>query len=153
MLVDCVDKATRSRMMAGIGSRNTAPERVVRSVLHRLGFRYRLNDKRLPGTPDLVFPRYRAVIMVHGCFWHGHDCALFRLPATRTAFWAAKIEGNRTRDQNVQRCLVEAGWRVLTIWECALKGRLRQDPGYLAGQVSRWLRDDLSCHAIRGEQG
>ncbi|NKD77979.1 DNA mismatch endonuclease Vsr [Haematospirillum sp. H1815] len=152
-MVDCVDKETRSRMMAGIGSRNTVPERVVRSALHRLGFRYRLNDKRLPGTPDLVFPRYRAVIMVHGCFWHGHDCPLFRLPATRTAFWAAKIEGNRTRDQNVQQRLVAAGWRVLTIWECALKGRLRQDPGYLARQVSRWLRDDLPCHAIRGEQG
>lgn len=139
--------------MAGIGSRDTAPERLVRHALHRLGFRYRLNDRRLPGTPDLVFPRYHAVVMVHGCFWHGHDCSLFRLPATRTMFWAAKIDGNRSRDQKVQQHLVEAGWRVLTIWECALKGRLRQDPNHLALRVSQWLRSDVPCHDIRGTQG
>lgn len=151
-MVDCVDIKTRSRMMAGIGSRDTAPERLVRHALHRLGFRYRLNDRRLPGTPDLVFPRYHAVIMVHGCFWHGHDCFLFRLPATRTAFWAAKIDSNRTRDQKVRQSLSSQGWRILTIWECALKGRLRQGPGQVATLASEWLRSDSPQAEVRGAE-
>lgn len=86
------------------------------------GLRFRLHDRRLSGTPDIVFPKYRAVILVHGCFWHGHDCRLFKTPSTRTAFWTDNILSNRQRDARVVGELISAGWRVLTVWECALKG-------------------------------
>lgn len=110
-------------MMAGIGPANTKPEMLIRRGLHALGFRYRLHVKGLPGKPDLVFPGRRAAIFVHGCFWHGHDCALFRWPSTREEFWRSKIGGNITRDRRVTAQLLDQGWRVLNVWECALKGR------------------------------
>ena len=100
-MVDVVDTATRSRMMAGIKGKNTQPERLVRSLLHRKGFRFRLNVRELPGKPDIVLPSYHAVIFVNGCFWHGHDCVRFKWPKTRTDFWQHKIEGNRSNDQKV----------------------------------------------------
>lgn len=112
-------------MMAGIGPANTKPEMMIRRGLHALGFRYRLHAKELPGKPDLVFPVRRTVIFVHGCFWHGHDCSLFRWPATRVEFWRTKITGNIVRDQKVRGLLLEKGWRVLDVWECTLKGRDR----------------------------
>jgi DNA mismatch endonuclease (patch repair protein) len=111
-------------MMAGIGPVNTKPEMLIRRALHALGYRYRLHVKGLPGKPDLVFPGRRAVIFVHGCFWHGHDCALFRWPATREEFWRS-IAGNIARDQRATEQLLDQGWRVLDIWECTLKGRER----------------------------
>ncbi len=110
-------------MMAGIGPANTKPEMLIRRGLHALGFRYRLHVKGLPGKPDLVFPGRRAAIFVHGCFWHGHDCALFRWPSTREEFWRSKIGGNIARDRRVTAQLLDQGWRVLNVWECALKGR------------------------------
>src|SRR3546814_10547828 len=94
-MADVVSIDVRSRMMSGIRSTNTKPEMILRRGLHAAGFRFRLHDRRLPGKPDLVFPRYSAVLFAHGCFWHGHNCHLFRLPATRTDFWAAKIDRNR----------------------------------------------------------
>lgn len=112
-------------MMAGIKATNTKPEMLIRRALHALGYRYRLHVKGLPGKPDIVFPGRRAVIFVHGCFWHGHDCALFRWPATREKFWRSKIAGNITRDQRSTEQLLDHGWRVLDIWECTLKGRER----------------------------
>jgi len=112
-------------MMAGIGPANTKPEMMIRRGLHALGWRYRLHVKQLPGKPDLVFPRRRAVIFVHGCFWHGHDCALFRWPSTREEFWRTKISGNVARDQRVRQQLLDARWRVLDVWECTLRGRGR----------------------------
>lgn len=108
--------------MAGIRGKDTRPEMILRRGLHARGFRFRLHDRRLPGSPDLVFPGRRAVIFVHGCFWHGHGCHLFRLPATRQEFWRAKIEGNAARDALAEGALAADGWRVLSIWECALKG-------------------------------
>ena len=122
-MVDVFDKAKRSQIMASITAKDTKPELQVRKALHRLGYRYRLHDRNLPGTPDLIFRKYNAVIMVNGCFWHGHDCALFRMPATNREFWCNKIENNRKRDKKVLALLLDSGWRVLTIWECSLKGK------------------------------
>ncbi|MEO7247170.1 MAG: very short patch repair endonuclease [Novosphingobium sp.] len=125
-MADIVSPAVRSRMMAGIGNANTKPEMIIRRGLHALGWRYRLHAKGLPGRPDLVFPSRRAVIFVQGCFWHGHDCVLFRWPATRAEFWRTKISGNITRDHRVRGELLELGWRVVDVWECTLKGRNRR---------------------------
>lgn len=138
-MADVVDAATRSRMMAGIRGKDTRPEMILRQGLHARGFRYRLHDRRLPGSPDLVFPGRRAVIFIHGCFWHGHGCHLFRLPATRREFWEAKIEGNRARDEATEAALLADGWRVLTIWECALKGRERLPVDEVLDQAANWL--------------
>ena len=124
-MADIVTPDVRSRMMASIGPANTKPEMLIRRRLHALGYRYRLHVKGLPGKPDLVFPGRRAVIFVHGCFWHGHDCTLFRWPSTREEFWRSKIGGNIARDQRTAAQLLDQGWRVLDIWECALKGRER----------------------------
>ncbi|WP_417480315.1 very short patch repair endonuclease [Maricaulis maris] len=120
---DVVDSATRSRMMAGIKAKNTKPEMLVRRGLHAMGFRYRLHDKRLPGKPDLVLPKYRSVIFVHGCFWHGHDCPAFKWPKTREKFWREKILTNRKRDEKQISDLVRSGWRVSVVWECALRSK------------------------------
>ena len=111
--------------MAGIGPANTKPEMVLRRGLHALGYRYRVHARNLPGKPDLVFPGRRAVIFVNGCFWHGHDCHLFKWPSTRPDFWRDKIGGNISRDQRVREQLMVGGWRVADVWECTLKGRER----------------------------
>lgn len=111
--------------MAGIGPANTKPEMMIRRGLHALGWRYRLHVRDLPGRPDLVFPARRAVIFVHGCFWHGHDCALFRWPSTREDFWRTKISGNVARDARTRQRLLEMNWRVLDVWECTLRGKAR----------------------------
>lgn len=120
-MVDVVDVATRSRMMAGIGSKNTKPEIQVRRYLHARGFRFRLHDKRLPGKPDVVLPKWKAVIFVHGCFWHWHGCRYFKLPKTNTEFWREKLSANKRRDEANCAQLVALGWRVLVIYECALR--------------------------------
>ena len=112
---------TRSRMMAGIRSKDTKPERLVRSALHHAGFRFRLHVRDLPGHPDVVLPRWHAVVFVNGCFWHGHTCRFFRLPSTRPDFWRSKIERNRSNDAHVAAALLAAGWRVAIVWECALR--------------------------------
>lgn len=127
--------------MQAIRSKNTKPEILLRRLLHARGFRFRLHVKDLPGTPDIVLPKYRAAILVHGCFWHGHDCYLFKLPQQRREFWQEKIEANRTRDIRNRQELKNAGWRVLVIWECALKGRLRQPVDTLVSEVDMWIRD------------
>jgi DNA mismatch endonuclease (patch repair protein) len=117
--MDIVDPEHRSRMMARIGPRHTKPEMVVRSLVHRLGFRFRLHRRDLPGRPDLVLKRHRLVIFVHGCFWHRHEgCLNCTTPKTRTAFWLTKFAQNVARDARTTRALRRAGWRVVTIWEC-----------------------------------
>jgi DNA mismatch endonuclease (patch repair protein) len=120
-MADVVDAATRSRMMAGIRGTDTKPELALRRGLHRRGFRYRLHARDLPGRPDMVFPRWRAALFVHGCFWHGHGCALFKWPKSNEAFWRTKIEGNRARDARKTDALKAAGWRVGAVWECVLR--------------------------------
>lgn len=135
--MDVVDAATRSRMMSGIRGTNTTPELQVRRGLHALGFRFRLHDKRLPGRPDVVLPRWEAVVFVNGCFWHAHHgCRYFRIPATRTTFWEAKLIGNAERDQKNLDLLAQAGWRTAVVWECAL----RQAPEETVTAVGEWLR-------------
>lgn len=113
----------RSALMARIRSVDTQPELVVRHLLHGLGYRYVLHDERLPGSPDLVFPGRSAVIFVHGCFWHGHDCGRGFRPKKNAAFWSAKLDANRLRDERQRRLLRRQGWRVMMVWECATTSR------------------------------
>lgn len=121
-MADIVDAATRSRMMSGIRGRNTQPELLVRRYLHGQGFRYRLHDRRLPGRPDIVLPRYRTVVEVRGCFWHRHEgCRFAATPRSNTAFWQTKLQANVARDARNVAALEEAGWRVLVVWECEVK--------------------------------
>ena len=116
----------------------------IRKALHAAGFRYRLHRRDLPGTPDITLPRYKAVIFVHGCFWHGHDCHLFKWPTTRPEFWAAKIGSNQKRDQQARSALLQSGWRRLVIWECALRGKRRLDFNSLLVGVMAWVKSDLA---------
>jgi len=125
--------------MAAIKGRDTKPERIIRKSLHARGFRYRLHTKDLPGRPDLVFPKYRAVLFVNGCFWHGHNCALFHWPKTHEAFWREKIRANRERDQGNEDKLSALGWRCAVIWECALKGKERLPSDQAIGRIAEWL--------------
>lgn len=120
-MVDIVSPEVRSRMMSGIRGKNTRPEIVVRQAAHRMGLRFRIHRKDLPGKPDLVFPKYRTVVFVHGCFWHRHDCKLAAVPKTRPEFWVAKFQSNIDRDLRNQRQLESLGWHVIKIWECETK--------------------------------
>lgn len=138
-MADVVTPEVRSRMMAGIRGKDTKPEMLIRKGLHRLGIRFLVHDKRLPGKPDLVFPKWRAAIFVNGCFWHGHDCRLFKLPSTRTEFWRDKIAANKKRDATALRKLDEAGWRVLSIWECEIKGRSAEEIESVLRRCRNWL--------------
>lgn len=138
-------------MMSGIRGTDTKPELVLRRGLHQLGFRYRLHDRRLPGTPDLVFPRYNAVIFVNGCFWHGHDCHLFRWPKTREKFWKSKITGNMQRDTRNWGLLEAEGWRILVVWECALKGRGKYPADEIARRAGQWLKAANGNEEIKGD--
>ncbi|MGA8171207.1 MAG: very short patch repair endonuclease [Methylocystis sp.] len=149
-MADVVTPAVRSRMMAGIKCRNTRPEVLLRKGLHAEGFRFRLHDRGLPGKPDLVFPRWRAVIFAHGCFWHGHDCSLFKWPKSREEFWRAKIIRNRAVDARTQERLEAAGWRRGVVWECALKGRSRLPYRSVIDACAAWLRSDAPHLEIRG---
>lgn len=136
--------------MSRIRGSDTRPEVQFRKGLFALGYRYRLHRRDLPGKPDLVLPKYRAAVLIHGCFWHGHDCHLFRLPKTRRDFWRAKIESNRARDQRVREELIESDWRVLTVWECSMRGRSRQDFEGLLRSVEAWLRGEAKYGEFRG---
>lgn len=151
-MVDVVSRKVRSRMMAGIRGKNTKPELAIRSGLHALGFRFRLHGRELPGKPDLVLPKWNAVIFAHGCFWHGHNCHLFRLPSTRRVFWKRKIAGNCERDKFAKRELQRRGWRVLTVWECALKGRGRLPTNEISDKCANWLASHRTSGQIRGRK-
>lgn len=121
-MADIVDSATRSRMMSGIRSKDTRSEVEIRKKLFRLGFRYRLHNKKLPGKPDIILPKYNAVIFFHGCFWHAHDCHLFKWPSSRVKFWRNKLQRNREKDRENHEALIKLGWNILTIWECSFRG-------------------------------
>src|SRR5687768_3514220 len=121
-MADVHSRQQRSRNMAAIRGKDTKPELAIRARLFRKGLRYRLHDGRLPGHPDLVFPRHRAVVFVHGCFWHWHGCALCKRPASRRDWWEAKLTRNRANDVRHHAALGAMGWRVLTIWECSFRG-------------------------------
>lgn len=149
-MTDIVTKETRSRMMAGIRGKDTKPERLLRTELHKRGFRYRLHYKSLPGRPDLVFPRFRAIILIHGCFWHGHNCTLFKWPSTRPDFWRAKIEANRRRDERNLAFYKEQGWKVLVVWECSIKGPGRIGIQQVAEIAARWIQFAPEDAELRG---
>lgn len=116
--------------MSRIRGSNTKLEVLVRKGLHARGFRYRLGGAGLPGRPDIVLPKYRTVVFVHGCFWHGHDCPLYRLPKTRPEFWQAKILSNRARDARVKAELQIMGWKVIETWECSLRDTHQREQNY-----------------------
>jgi DNA mismatch endonuclease, patch repair protein len=137
-MADVVDAATRSRMMSGIRGKNTKPEMLVRRGLHRRGFRFRLHERNLPGKPDLTFPRYKATVFVHGCFWHGHACPVFRWPASRPEFWHAKIGRNQSNDKQHREKLLASGWRVCIVWECALR-KPEMDREDCLNRLADWL--------------
>lgn len=141
-MVDTVDAATRSRIMASIRGKDTKPEMVLRKSLHARGFRYRLHGKGLPGKPDMVFRRFNAVCFVHGCFWHHHEgCRFATSPATRPDYWLSKFKGNQARDKAAARSLQESGWRVAIVWECDLKG---EGAATTAERVAQWLESNES---------
>ena len=122
-MTDIFPKQKRSEIMSKISGKETKPEILVRKFLFANGFRFRKNDKRYPGKPDIVLPKYKTVIFVHGCFWHGHNCPAGKLPETRKEFWKEKINGNIERDKRNKIELEKQGWKVITIWQCELKNK------------------------------
>ncbi len=132
--------------MSGIRGKNTKPEILIRSLLHCGGYRFRIHVKDLPGKPDIVLPKYKAVIFVHGCFWHGHDCHYFKWPKTRQKFWKIKIQRNQENDSLQITKLFKVGWRVGVVWECAVRKRSEK---WLAARIIKWLCNDKRLMEIR----
>lgn len=148
--MDSVSKKRRSEIMARVRGKNTRPEIIVRSVLHRMGFRFRLHRSGLPGRPDMVLPKWKVAVFVHGCFWHRHEgCPNTRTPKSRVKFWTSKFQGNVTRDTETEQKLREHSWRVLVIWECEIK-----DLKALTGKIESFIRGGHEVHrAIHGMRG
>jgi DNA mismatch endonuclease, patch repair protein len=140
--MDTVTPAVRSKIMASVGQKNTGAEILLRTALHRLGLRYRLHERSLPGSPDLVLPRFNAVVFVHGCYWHSHGCYRSTVPKTRKRFWTTKFAANKTRDAKKKAELLKRGWRVLTVWECTLSGKTAKPIASLAKRVETWLNSE-----------
>ena len=147
-MVDVHSPERRSYNMSRIRGRNTKPEWAMRRGLHALGFRYRLHRSDLPGRPDMVFSARRTVVFVHGCFWHGHGCPMGRPPASRVAFWRTKIASNRDRDRRAIITLAASGWRVLIVWECAIRGPARLPKDSALARCAEFLR---SCDQLNEE--
>lgn len=138
-MADIYDKEKRSEIMSHIRGKNTKPEVALRKALFSQGFRYRINDKRLPGKPDIVLPKYKTAIFIHGCFWHGHEgCIYAYTPKTNTEFWVQKVQGNKERDTRIQTLLETQGWNVIVVWECEIKGR--EQLFEVASQISAKLK-------------
>ena len=150
-MTDCFSPIQRHRIMSAIHSVSTKPEMKLRRALWHLGFRYRTNDKKLPGKPDIVLPRYRSVVFVHGCFWHGHKgCPTSHIPETNKEFWRAKIARNQERDQAVWRKLEAKGWSVIIVWECQLKkANLEETIDRVAGEI---VRNGEAYRAVQEER-
>lgn len=149
-MVDIVDSETRSRMMSGIRAKNTKPEMLIRKALHMQGFRFRLHVRDLPGRPDIVLRRYNTVIFVNGCFWHRHGCNLFKWPSENRDFWTAKINRNAKQDMFAQKSLLQLGWRVLVVWECALKGKTKLPFDKLISRIETWILSDRTTGEFAG---
>ena len=148
--MDVLTKEQRRLNMRRIRAKNTKPEMRVRRGLHAAGFRYKLHDQSLPGKPDIVFPKYKCVIFVNGCFWHGHECALFRWPKENKSFWEKKIRGNKFRDRINEVKLESLGWRIIVIWECAFKGRQKYSDEEFLSEVASLIKSDSSFSEIKG---
>ncbi|MFH1212277.1 MAG: DNA mismatch endonuclease Vsr [Candidatus Woesearchaeota archaeon] len=152
-MADIVDASTRSRMMSGIRSKDTKHEIEIRKRLFAHGYRYRLHDIRLHGKPDIILPRHKAVIFIHGCFWHAHDCKLFKMPSTRVEFWREKLERNKKKDRDNNNALKNLGWRISTIWECAFRGtgkKREKEIDAIVKKIVKWLRSGKNNLEIRG---
>lgn len=150
-MADVVSPSKRSEMMSGIRGKNTRPELLIRHGLFKKGFRFRVHVSNLPGKPDIVLPKYKAVIFVNGCFFHGHGCSLFKWPSTRVDFWRKKIEGNKAHDIESIEILRARGWRTLVVWECSTKGRGRWLGERLLDATEKWVLDGNDYSEI-GEQ-
>jgi DNA mismatch endonuclease (patch repair protein) len=148
-MADVVSQEKRSRMMSGIRSKHTKPELLIRKGLHGLGFRFVLHDRRLAGTPDIVLPRYNAAIFVHGCFWHGHDCSLFKWPETRPEFWRPKIERNKRLDAEAEEAILASGWKCAVVWECALRGARKLGLHAVLQICAQWIQSDVARLELR----
>jgi DNA mismatch endonuclease (patch repair protein) len=151
-MADVVSKEKRSLMMSGIKGKDTKPELLVRKGLHKLGFRYKLHSRKLPGKPDLVFSKYNAVLFVNGCFWHMHTCHLFKMPSSRIPFWKKKLNRNMELDAKALAELKKRNIRVCIIWECALKGKHRLELASVLQSCSDWLESENSYLEIKGSQ-
>ena len=149
-MADIVDKATRSKMMATIRGKNTRIEIEIRKRLWAKGLRYRLHFASLPGKPDIVLPKFHAVIFINGCFWHGHNCPLFRLPKTRPDFWEKKITSNKENDKKSLEALGRQSWKSLTVWECAIRGKSDAILVQVIDEVIQWLLMSNKDTEIRG---
>jgi DNA mismatch endonuclease (patch repair protein) len=136
--------------MSRIRAKDTKPELLIRRGLHRRGFRFRLHARKLPGKPDLVLRKYNAVVFVHGCFWHRHECALFKWPKRRSEFWKDKLQTNVRRDAQVAEALGRAGWRILNIWECSLKGPHQLGANEALDRAAEWLLSGQPIGHISG---
>lgn len=149
-MADVVSSEVRSKMMSGIRGKNTKPELLIRKGLHKKGFRYTLHRSDLPGKPDLTLAKYNAVVFVHGCFWHKHNCHLFKKPSTRVEFWESKLEKNVIIDSKAVEALTRAGWRIAIVWECALKGKHKRDIDYVIDKCNAWLLSKKKYLEIKG---
>jgi DNA mismatch endonuclease (patch repair protein) len=150
---DVLTHEQRHLNMSRIGPKDTKPEMLLRRGLHAMGYRYHLHWRKLPGSPDIVFPRHKAVVFVHGCFWHGHRCHLFKLPETRADFWLKKISGNEERDKKVLEVLCAEGWRVLIVWECAVRGTQRYSLEEVLQKTEEFLEGDCRVLQLLGKRG
>ena len=149
-MVDVVTPEKRSQMMAGIRAKNTKPELLIRSGLHRLGYRFRLHDRCLPGKPDIVLRKYKSAIFVHGCFWHVHECNIFKWPQTRENFWRTKLLRNREVDSKSIAAIQGLGWRTAVVWECAIRGASSKTIPTVLGELDDWLQGGRSNLEIGG---
>lgn len=150
---DRLADAQRSLNMSKVRRENTEPEILLRRAMHSLGFRYALHKKDLPGSPDIVLTKYRTAVFVHGCFWHGHSCYRAKIPSTRSHFWKRKIEANRVRDARVTNQLKQLGWRVVVVWECALKGRKKIGGQMAAAACASFLRQTGASYVDISSEG
>lgn len=150
-MTDILTPRQRHYNMSRIKGKDTKLELIIRKALFSYGFRYKLHDKKLPGKPDMVLPKYNAVIFINGCFWHGHNCHLFKWPSTRAEFWRKKISRNIEVDKRNYKLLKSDGWYILTIWECALKGKSRMPINIIIDEVVSWLENEFDYKVIKGK--
>ena len=147
------NKNRRSILMSKVRGADTRPEWILRCGLHRLGFRYRLHDSKLPGKPDIILPKYNTVIFFNGCFWHKHECNLFKWPKTRKEFWHAKLNRNAQKDCENRQELLNIGWRIMTIWECSIRGAGKKkdlEINRISDKIVKWLNSNRKEMEIKG---